>query len=297
MLKNRMTILPLLGLMAVLSVGCRRQPTDPDIIPDVQKNHLQRNHVFGNVRDMATETYMLAADSLTAADTALALAKAGERQPEASALRHYSSDGYLLSFVRTGPGHDTLLRREYRYDAQAKPTGWTEYGPDGKPAARGISLYDRNHFISGEQVFAGDSLVMAFRHTTDGAGNIIRSVSSFGDFSTHTENKFNEQGLVTEIVEYGDDGKMFKTAKIDYDNYGDEVNRRVFKAGNVLLEYTYRVYAQDGRLTRKIYEDKIHRYRETWLYADYDRQKNWQTEIRLRDNRIISVRKRKITYY
>ena len=37
--------------------------------------------------------------------------------------------------------------------------------------------------------------------------------------------------------------------------------------------------------------------KEVTYYADYDSQNNWQTEIKVKDNKIISIRKRKIIYY
>ena len=91
-------------------------------------------------------------------------------------------------------------------------------------------MYIRQHraLYDGEQVFQGDSLVMSFKHTTDGIGNVIRTTQSFGGLQTKVENKMNGQGLVSEIIEYEPDGKPFKTVKIEYDNYGDEVNRCVY---------------------------------------------------------------------
>ncbi|MBR6904927.1 MAG: hypothetical protein IKN32_08770, partial [Bacteroidales bacterium] len=145
--------------------------------------------------------------------------------------------------------------------------------------------------------YQGDSLVMSFAHTTDGIGNAIRTVQNFGKLQTATENKFNEQGLVTQITEYEPDGKVFKTAKIEYDNYGDEVNRCVYKAGNQMIEYTYTEYAQDGRVRKVIYEDKLHHVKEFHYFFDYDANKNWQTEVCAVDGRIVYVKQRKFDYY
>ena len=109
--------------------------------------------------------------------------------------------------------------------------------------------------------------------------------------------KMNGQGLVSEIIEYEPDGKPFKTVKIEYDNYGDEVNRCVYKAGNQMIEYTYTEYAQDGRVRKVIYEDKLHHIKEFHYFFDYDSNKNWQTEVCAVDGQILYIKQRKFTYY
>ena len=48
---------------------------------------------------------------------------------------------------------------------------------------------------------------------------------------------------------------------------------------------------------KTIYEDRIHHRKESRLYMDFDPEKNWKMEVLVEDNRIISVRKRKISYY
>ena len=98
-------------------------------------------------------------------------------------------------------------------------------------------------------------------------------------------------------MEYEPNGRVFKTVKLEYDNYGDEVNRCVYKAGDKMIEYTYNQYSQEGKQLKTIYEDKIHHLKETHYYFDHDRYCNWQIEVLVRDNQIISIRKRQIIYY
>lgn len=295
MLRNKVIVL--FFCLIAMAGGCRKKPAAIVIVPDVQKNHLQRNHIFGKVKTLNTETFILHADSLTMADSSEIPNLLAQRTPETTAIQHYSSDGFLLQYVKLNTRQDTLLRREYHYDSDALGTTWEEYDSARTLLTRGKYLYDRNRFPAGEQIFRDDSIVMAFSYITDGVGNIIRSNHTFGDCSIHTENKYNKYGLIARITEYEPNGKMFKTAEIEYDNYGDEVNRRVYKAGRQLLEYTYHQYSQDGRLLKTIYEDNVHNIRETSYYSDFDSLNNWQTEIRVRDRKIITVRKRTIIYY
>lgn len=284
-------------LLTMIAAGCHKKPAPIVITPDIEKNHLQRNHIFGKVRWLATATCYLYADSIPLKDTANMKALFDGRTFDASSLQLYTSDGWLRSFVKHNEKQEVVLRREYSYDDEAKITRWEEYDADSTLVTHGTYTYDRNGFLVGEQVYQGDSLVMSFEHTTDGIGNAIRTTQSFGGLRTKVENKYNEQGLVREITEYEPNGKVFKTAKIEYDNYGDEVNRCVYKAGNQMIEYTYTEYAQDGRVRKVIYEDKLHHIKEFHYYFDYDANKNWQTEVCAVDDQIVYIKRRTFEYY
>ena len=300
-MRHPITFILLLTFVACLS-GCHKKPAPIVITPDIEKNHLQRNHIFGKVKTLETETFYVQADSLLVKDTAnlkmlMAACDSLCDVPDYSrSSQRYTSDGYLLEFVKHA--HiGNAYSRTYTYDDKAHITGWEEYGPDSVLITHGTYTYDRNGFLVGEQVYQGDSLVMSFSYKTDGIGNIIHTVQSFGDLKTTMDYKFNEQGLVKEIIEYEPDGKVFKTAKIEYDNYGDEVNRCVYKAGNQMIEYTYTEYAQDGRVRKTIYEDKLHHVKEFHYFFDYDSHKNWQTEVCAVDNQIVYIKKRTFNYY
>ena len=295
-------ILFVFTVVAIVLGGCKKKPAPIVITPDIEKNHLQRNHIFGNVKHLETTTYNVQQDSLAVKDTAdlkkllTACDSLCDVADISMSSQRYTSDGYLMEFVKLSES-DTILRRNYTYDKEAHITGWEEYDADGAQVTHGNYTYDRNGFLVGEQIFQGDSMVMSFSHTTDGIGNAIRTVQSFGRYKTTLENKYNEQGLVTEIIEYEPNGKVFKTAKIEYDNYGDEVNRCVYKAGNQMIEYTYTEYAQDGRVRKVIYEDKLHHVKEFHYFFDYDANKNWQTEVCAVDDQIVYVKQRKFEYY
>ena len=285
------------AVLACVCGGCRKKPAPIVITPDIEKNHLQRNHIFGKVKYLDTETFYVQADSISVADTMRLKEIMAELTADISAQQYYTSDGFLLQYLKFNKLKDTVLQRNYTYDDEAKIQHWEEYDSTGVMVTHGNYLYDRNHFLSGEQIFQGDSMVMSFAHTTDGIGNIIRSVQSFGGYQTKVENKMNEQGQVTEIIEYEPNGKPFKTAKIEYDNYGDEVNRCVYKAGNQMIEYTYTEYAQDGRVRKVIYEDKLHHVKEFHYFFDYDSNKNWRTEVCAVDDQIVYIKQRTFEYY
>ena len=295
--KPRYQFLVFAILLMTISSGCHKKPKPIVITPDIEKNHLERNHIFGKVRWVASATCYLYADSIPLKDTANLKALFDGRTFDAGSWQRYTADGWLREFDKLNEKQEVVLRREYTYDDKAKIIRWEEYDADSTLVTYGTYTYDRNGFLVGEQVYQGDSLVMSFAHTTDGIGNAIRTVQTFGKLQTTTENKFNEQGLVTQITEFEPNGKVFKTAKIEYDNYGDEVNRCVYKSGNQMIEYTYKEYAQDGRVRKVIYEDKLHHVKEFHYFFDYDSHKNWQSEVCAVDNQIVYVKKRTFEYY
>ena len=286
-----------LTVLAIVTGGCHKKPAPIVITPDIEKTHLERNHIFGKVRWVANATCYLYADSLPLKDTANLKALFDGRTFDASSWQRYTADGWLRSFVKLNEKQEVVLCREYTYNDEAKITRWEEYDADSTLVTYGTYTYDRNGFLVGEKVYQGDSLVMSFAHTTDGIGNAIQTVQTFGKLQTLTENKFNEQGLVVQITEHEPDGKVFKTVKIEYDNYGDEVNRCVYKTGDQMIEYTYTEYAQDGRVRKIIYEDKLHHVKEYHYFFDYDSHKNWQTEVCAVDNQIVYIKQRTFEYY
>ena len=307
---SAITIL-LLTLVVCLS-GCHKKPEPIVITPDVEKSHLQRSHIFGNVKYLETKTCNIWADSVSVADTSdLAKLKACYDNDvdflnSARSLQRYTSDGYLLEFTKFGwanDPNDTVFHKKYTYAKDAKIERWDNYGKNGHLNDYCLYQYDRNRFPSSEKYCHPsddqDTLDMTLTHSTDGIGNIIRTVKTYSAIPDKflTEYHYNDQGLVYEIVEHEPDGKVFKTAKIEYDNYGDEVNRCVYKAGNQMIEYTYTQYDQTGRVRKIIYEDKLHHVKEHHYFFDYDSHKNWQTEVCAVDNQIVYVKQRKFTYY
>ncbi len=286
----------ILLLCMTMSAACHRKPAPIVIIPDIEKNHLQHNHIFGTVKNMETRTFYLQPDSLTLQDSARARTLTEKRDSDRMFSNHYSYDGCLLRFFKINADGDTLLQRLYQYNDRAQIAQWTEFsGPS--PTTHGVFSYDRNHFVESEKIYYQDSLVMSFSHKTDGIGNIIATTQDNQDFVINTRYHYNDNGLVDKIEELEPDGTVFKTVNIEYDNYGDEVNRCVYKAGHQLVEYTYTQYDQDGRILKTIYEDKLHNQKEINYYTDFDSARNWRIEYTILNNQLVSIRKRNINYY
>lgn len=274
--------------------GCRQKKAEIVIVPDVQKNHLQRNHIYGKVKEITSYTLVcdqsavvsdtLASDSLTF-DTAYIF------------IQHYSPDGYLLATCKLSPQRDTLLARTFSYYPDARPKGWSEHNYQDGSNVSCLYEYDMNDFLSAEKISTDDSLLMNTTYKTDGAGNVVEMVRHYEGYSLKNTSQYNELGLLARVNEYDPSGKVYKYVTIEYDNYGDEVNRRAFKGENDLIEYTYTQYNQDGSLLKVLFEDRIHHSKEQYDYSAHDKQKNWTIETRTKDKQLIYKRIRNYIYY
>jgi hypothetical protein len=83
------------------------------LIPDAQKNHLQRARYFGNVKKVETETYYYSGkDSLYFFVNKY--------------IQLYSSDGYLTQVVLLDKNNDTVSERTLFYLSNASENYWLE---------------------------------------------------------------------------------------------------------------------------------------------------------------------------
>lgn len=288
-------LLPLLLLTGLLLLsGCRHKMTEIVIVPDCQKNHLQRNHIFGNVKEMVTYT-LLPEDKVPLTDS---LCVDSLRFDTVSiVIQHYSKDGYLLDYYKLSARRDTLTVRVFNYHNDARADSWIEYYPGETDTVRCQYEYDMNDFLSAEKVYANDSLMSHVAYKTDGEGNVIEMVRYYDGYSVRNTSKYNAQGLLSRVDEFEPSGKLFKYVTIEYDNYGDEVNRRAFKGENDLIEYTYTQYRDDGALQKVLFEDRLHHSKEQYEYAGHDQQKNWTSELRSKNKQLIYKRIRTYIYY
>ena len=288
-------LVPALLIPALLLLsGCKRKPAEIVIIPDVQKNHLQRNHIFGQVKELCTYT-LLPENSVAQNDT---MALDSLRFDTVSVMvQHYSPDGYLLDYCKMTPQGDTLAVRIFAYHADARVDYWKVFYPGEPDTVVCHYEYDMNDFLSAEKIFVRDSVLSTTSYKTDGEGNVIEMVRHYDGYSVRNTSKYNAQGLLSRVDEFEPSGKLFKYVTIEYDNYGDEVNRRAFKGENDLIEYTYTQYQDNGALLKVLFEDRLHNDKEQYVYAGHDQQNNWISETRYKNKKLQYKRIRTYIYY
>ena len=254
------------------------------IMPDYAKNHLQKSHLFGNIKEIHTVSYYQY-DSTSIQKTV------------SSVTQYYSPDGFLLKVVTSNENGEIVSTQHIFYHTNATEDYWIIADANGKTTDSCKYEYDMNGFIAEEKRWSADSLLLTTTYRTDGVGNITELKRNNNAFALVNTIAYNSYGLVNRIEEFEPSGKLFKYITIEYDNYGDEVNRRVFKANDNLLEYTYTQYNDKGHLLKIIYENNTHQFREIYTYGDHDAHGNWLTEKREIINHTLYMRKREIIYY
>lgn len=273
--------------ISFLAVSCKHSQQEITIIPDIEKNHLQQNHLFGQIREIRTETFSLKDSNQ----------KILEDKPLSVMVQHYSSDGYLTDVVKMSPAGDTLSVEKLHYSADGKVQERDGFwGNDTLASDRTVYEYDHYGFKAKESFFMGDSLLWNITYKTDDKGNVVEMCVNKHDPLRH-KIRYNKAGLVARMEEYEPSGKLFKYVTIEYDNYGDEVNRRVFKSNDELIEYTYKQYDQKGRLLKTIYEDRLHDSQDVSTYDRHDAEGNWLHVVKKTNGQPVYGSKRTIHYY
>ena len=285
MCKNKYPfILLFLLVISSLSFSCKRKTTEIVIIPDALKNHLQRARFFGKVKTVETDLYYYSSkDSLYLFSN--------------KNIQYYSYDGYLTHVTVLDINNDTASKRTLFYLPDAKENYWLDFNYRDGSVTKDTFIYDRNGFKSEEYLLLNDSLLYKIKYKTDAIGGVIEMKRFLADYHLTNKIYYNTHGLVERIDEYDPQNKMYKYITLEYDNYGDEVNRRAFKSNNELIEYTYTQYSNEGLLLKVIFEDRLHDMREDRIYTQHDKAKNWLEEISLRGNDTIRKRVRVIDYY
>lgn len=282
----------LLGILLLLIVllpfwGCKNKKTDEIIIiPDAQKTHLQVSRLKGKIKIITTKSYYTQhKDSIS------------DKTLKSTVIQQYSSDGYILKVVTLDPNNDTVRVRTVDYNGDVKQTKWTESDFANKTISYTLFKYDMNGYLNGEEYYSADTLAYSIQYKTDGLGGITEMLKNNKQFTLKNQLQYNEKGLLIRMDEYDPNGKLFKYVQYEYDNYGDEVNRKVFRGMNNMVEYTYTQYDLKGKLIKEIYQNMEHGLKEVKTYPTHDQTGNWTLEVFTANNETIYFRKRDIIYY
>ena len=276
-------------ITSLLTIACNRGKDTIVIIPDIEKNHLQQNHLFGNIKEITTSKYItfVEHDSLTEVLVS-------------SQWQHYSSDGYLKSVLTFDKKGDTILKEEIKYNQLAQTAQVISHEKRNKKTGdHSFSAFKYDNFghKTEEKYYNNDSLYLTILYKTDNKGNVVELTQQYDSLSLKNQFFYNSNGLVEQTKELDPFGKLFKYTTFEYDNYGDEVNRRIYNSKNKQIEYTYTVYNQQGHLLRVIHEDLVHNLRSTVTYSLHDKQGNWTLAEYKKGEDLIYIKKRQFIYY
>ena len=273
--------------ISLLFVGCHRHKATITIVPDFAKNHLQREHLYGNVRTITDSMFY----SLNIPDSLLP----GDLVSVTS--YRYSADGWLNQVVKMSADGDTMTNRLMHYDAHAKLVRDELFDSTRRCIEYTVYENDERGYRVKEEHFAGDVLLQTILYQNDAFGNLIGMTVQTDEYTMTRKYTNNELGLVVRVDEYDPDGKLFKYVTMEYDNYGDIVNRNVHRDDGQLREFTHTQYADNGALLKIVNENHLSKVNEVREFSGHDVQKNWTRSLRKNGGRTVFTVKREIEYY
>ena len=147
-----------------MGVACKPKETPIEIIPDIQKNHLQRNHLFGDVKEITTEKYIMVNNSDSIA----------EEKHLSTTIQKYSTDGLLTGIITLNQDKDTLFIEKIFYSKDAKVVSSQKTDQANKVIAETTYQYDRNGFKTEEKYIENDQVYMTILYKNDDKGNRLR---------------------------------------------------------------------------------------------------------------------------
>ena len=268
-------------------VGCHRHKATITIVPDCAKNHLQREHIYGNVRTIADSLFY----SADGTDTV--------RQEYLVSVTHYrySADGWLNQVVKMSAEGDTMSNRVMYYDSNAKLVKDELFDSAGICIEHTLYENDEHGYRVKEERYVGDDVAQTILYQNDAFGNLVGMTVKTAEYTMTRKYSNNEVGLAVRVDEFDPDGKLFKFVTLEYDNYGDLVNRNVHRDDGQIREFTHTQYADNGQLLKTVYENKLSKGNEVREFTDHDSQRNWTRSLRKSDGEIFYIVKRNIEYY
>ncbi len=275
---------------SLLLMGCAKNKNRITIIPQAQKNHLQTESIKGQVKSLE-ECKFATVD------------KTGEKIDTSKLLsithKFYSADGYLNRVVIMNSRHDTMSVRNIYYDDNAKMIKDELFDSAGVRVQYTLYENDKHGFRVKESRFANDSLIQTLSYKNDGYGNPLEITLVSEAFSQKIKYSYNEVGLPLKVDEYDPDGQIFKYVTMEYDNYGDLVNKRVYRKDGIMLEYTHIQMNEKGEWQKQVYESLLPgvNITEVTEYSNHDGKGNWLRKVRKIDDKAYFINTRTIEYY
>lgn len=273
--------------ICLLFAGCHRHKAAITIVPDCAKTHLQREHLYGSVRTIADSMFY----SPHGADTIC------EEQLVSVAVYRYSADGWLNQVLKMSADGDTMSNRLMHYDANAKLVKDELFDSTRRCIEYTIYENDEHGYRVKEDRFSGSKSVQTILYQNDAFGNLVGMTVQTAEYTMTRKYTNNELGLVVRVDEFDPDGKLFKYVTMEYDNYGDIVNRNVHRDDGQIREFTHTQYADNGALLKTVYENKLSKVNEVREFSGHDGQRNWTRSLRKTAGRTVFIVNRNIEYY
>lgn len=209
----------------------------------------------------------------------------------------YSADGWLNQVVKMSADGDTMSKRLMHYDSGARLVKDELFDKEGNCIEHTIYGNDDRGFRVKEERYSRDSLLQTIFYQNDAFGNLVGMTVQTEEYTMTRKYTNNEVGLVVRVDEYDPDGKLFKYVTMEYDNYGDIVNRNVYRDDGQLREFTHTQYADNGSLLKTVRDDHLSKVNEVQEFSGHDAHRNWTKCVRKAGGKAVFSINREIEYY
>lgn len=276
-------------LLLSLVVACGRKGNPIEIIPQSKKNHLQAESLRGQIKQICEKKYY-PSDSVQASDSLIL---------GVVTYKYYSADGFLNRSVILDDHADTVSVRTITYDDHAKMLEEVLFDKRQSVMQRVVYEYDKYGYRTKESVFVEDNLLQELRYRNDAYGNVEEIIIWQGGATQKMSYVYNEVGLPLRVNEYDPDGQLFKYITFEYDNYGDLVNKVVYRKDGVMVEYSHTQMNAKGEWQKQVYECMLPglNFTEVRTYSEHDAHGNWQKMVKKIDDKVQLINTRIIEYY
>lgn len=277
-------------MVCLVLVACGKKKNSITIIPEAQKNHLQVESIKGQVKSICEYKFATVDENGVKIDSSQLLS---------ITYKYYSSDGFLNKVVILNNQKDTISVRHILYDDNAKMVKDELIDSIGNCIQYTLYENDKHGNRIKESKYANDSLIQVLSYKNDGFGNPVEIAVESEAFSQKIKYTYNEVGLPLQTDEYDPDGELFKYVTMEYDNYGDLVNKRVYRKDGVMIEYTHIQMNDKGEWQKQVYECLLPgvNITETTEFVNHDTHGNWLRKVRKVDNKAYFINTRIIEYY
>jgi len=178
-----------------------------------------------------------------------------EVKPKIKQVKRFAT--VFRSFAVAGNAEEGFEYLEHLidYNEQGQLVRETKFLEDGSTEEINTYTYDDKDKLTGHKLeYVPDEASESRVLERDSEGRVTRESKFYGDFSgERTEYTFSENGLVSEIKSFDEEGDFSTRETISYDEKKQIVQRMVYDTNDKVLEKREFTYSDDGSVEEKYY--------------------------------------------
>lgn len=188
----------------------------------------------------------------------------------------YNTAGQIAKTIRYLSGGTVYAYYEYLYDSSGNLKEDTRYFDNGKKHTRNTYKYSGHNQME-HRIF----VYKEYNNSVE--EKVIRFV-------------YNKKGQMIESKAYAKDRLTYSSTFYDYDSYGNVIDKR-WKWDNGEEHRDQISYDKEGNEIKTTSTSPGKTYSYKYVYNNYDKASNWQTQSLVQENTVTQIFDREMTYY